>query len=42
MAVCAEYIGEYEEAYKILTEYLAHYPEDEAAGREANFCKSRM
>ena len=41
-AVCAEYIGEFEEAYKILTEYLAHFPEDEAARREANFCKSRM
>lgn len=41
-AVCAEYMGRYEEAYNILTEYLVKYPDDEAARKEANFCRSRL
>lgn len=41
-AVCAEYMGEFEEAYRLLTEYIAHYPEDEAAKKEADFCRSRL
>ncbi len=41
-AVCAEYLGRYEEALELFKEYLAKYPEDAAAKKEADFCQSRL
>ncbi len=41
-AVCTEYLGRYEEAYELFSEYLSEYPDDAAAKKEADFCKSRL
>ena len=40
-AVCAEYMGNYQEAHEILSKYLEMYPDDEAAKKEAEFCRTR-
>lgn len=40
-AVCAEYLGNWEEAASLLKDYLAVYPDDEAARKEYNFAKTR-
>ena len=40
-AVCAEHMGNYQEAYEILSKYLEMYPDDEAAKKEAEFCRTR-
>ena len=40
-AICAEYMGNYEEAYETLSRYLEMYPDDEAAKKEAEFCRTR-
>lgn len=40
-AVCAENMGNFEEAYTLFTAYLAMYPDDEAAQKEAAFCRTR-
>lgn len=41
-AVCAEYIGNFAEAYMLLSEYLEAYPDDAQAKRELEFCKTRQ
>ncbi len=40
-AVCAEHLGNYEEAYELFNEYLKVYPEDQAAEKEADFLRTR-
>lgn len=40
-AVCAEHMGNYQEAYEILSKYLEMYPDDESAKKEAEFCRTR-
>ncbi len=40
-AVCYEYMGEYETALDKMTDYVAQYPEDEAAKKEYEFLLSR-
>lgn len=40
-AVAYEYLGEYEQAYVLLTQYLANYPDDEQAKREYGFLATR-
>lgn len=40
-AVCYEYLGSYETARSLFNEYLAAYPDDAEAQREANFLASR-
>ena len=40
-AVCAEYLGNFDEAYELFCQYLKVYPEDEAAKKEAEFCRTR-
>lgn len=40
-AVCAEYLGNFDEAYELFEQYLKVYPEDEAAKKEAEFCRTR-
>ena len=40
-AVCAEYLGNFVEAYELLSQYLDKYPDDEAAKKEAEFCRTR-
>ena len=40
-AVCAEHMGNYQEAYEILSKYLEMYPDDEAEKKEAEFCRTR-
>lgn len=40
-AVCAEHMGNFDEAYELFTAYLAMYPDDENAAKEAAFCKTR-
>lgn len=41
LALSAEYMGNYEEAYTVLREYTAMYPDDEAALKEMHFCETR-
>lgn len=40
-AVCAEYLGNYDEAYALFNEYLKVYPEDAEAQKELEFLKTR-
>lgn len=40
-AVCAEHLGSFEEAYALFSKYLGVYPDDEAAKKEAEFCRTR-
>ena len=40
-AVCAEYLGDFTEAYELFTQYTEQYPDDEAARKEAEFCRTR-
>ena len=40
-AVCAEYLGNWEEAAALFKDYLAVYPDDEEARKEYNFSKTR-
>ena len=40
-AVCAEYLGNFEEAYDLFSQYLGVYPDDAAAKKEAEFCRTR-
>mgnify|MGYP004468317563 FL=1 len=40
-AVCAEYLGNFDEAYELLSQYLDKYPDDAAAKKEAEFCRTR-
>lgn len=40
-AVCAEYLGSFDEAYELFRQYLEVYPEDEGALKEAEFCRTR-
>lgn len=40
-AVTYEYLGEYEQAYALLTKYLENYPDDEQAEREKEFLSTR-
>ncbi len=40
-AVAYEYLGEYEQAYALLTKYLENYPDDEQAQRERDFLSTR-
>lgn len=40
-AVAYEYLGEYEQAYALLTKYLENYPDDEQAEREKDFLSTR-
>lgn len=40
-AVAYEYLGEYEQAYALLTKYLENYPDDEQAEREKEFLSTR-
>ncbi len=40
-AICAEYLGNYEEAYALFSQYLGVYPDDEEAIKEAEFCRTR-
>ena len=39
--VAYEYLGEYEQAYELLTSYVRTYPDDELARRELNFLSTR-
>ncbi|MGN0167270.1 MAG: tetratricopeptide repeat protein [Acetatifactor sp.] len=39
--VAYEYLGEYEQAYALLTKYLTNYPDDEQAKRENDFLATR-
>ena len=40
-AVCAEHLGNYEEAYELFNEYLKVYPEDAEAKKELDFLRTR-
>ncbi len=40
--VALEHLNKYEEAHKVLIDYLADYPEDEEAKRELEFVKTRL
>ncbi len=40
-AVCAENLGNYEEAYELFNEYLKVYPEDAEAKKELDFLRTR-
>ena len=40
-AVCAEHLGNYEEAYELFNEYLKVYPDDQEAQKEAAFLRTR-
>lgn len=40
-AVCAEYLGNFDEAYELLSQYLDKYQDDAAAKKEAEFCRTR-
>lgn len=40
-AVCAEYLGDYSDAYALLERFIEEYPDDEKAVKEAEFCRSR-
>ena len=40
-AVCAEHLGNFEEAYALFSQYLGVYPDDESARKEAEFCRTR-
>lgn len=40
-AVCAEYLGNYDEAYALFNEYLKVYPDDADAEKELEFLKTR-
>lgn len=39
--VAYEYLGEYEQAYALVSNYLKNYPDDEQAGREYEFLSTR-
>ena len=39
--VAYEYLGEYEQAYELLTNYMRTYPDDELARRELDFLSTR-
>ncbi len=39
--VAYEYLGEYEQAYALLADYMKNYPDDEQAGRELDFLSTR-
>lgn len=39
--VAYEYLGEYEQAYALLTNYMRNYPDDEQARRELDFLSTR-
>lgn len=39
--VAYEYLGEYEQAYALLTNYMKNYPDDEQARRELDFLSTR-
>lgn len=39
--VAYEYLGEYEQAYALLTNYMRNYPDDEQARRELGFLSTR-
>lgn len=41
MAVCEEYLGDYESASEHFSKYLEIYPEDEKAGKEYRFSSTR-
>ena len=41
MAVCDEYLGNFDEAYELFSRYLEQYPDDAKAGKEAEFCRTR-
>lgn len=41
-AVCAEYLGNFSEAYDLFSQYLQQYPDDADAKKEAEFCRTRM
>jgi len=41
MAVCAERLGRWEQARQLFEDYLAVYPDDEAAQKEYTFLKTR-
>lgn len=41
-AVCAEYLGNYSEAYSLYSEFASEYPDDAEAIKEAEFCRSRI
>lgn len=41
MAVCEEYLGDYESASEHFSRYLKIYPEDEPAGKEYRFSSTR-
>lgn len=40
-AVCAEYLGDYFDAYTLFSSYVSKYPLDTAASKEMEFCRSR-
>lgn len=40
-AVCAEYLGNFDEAYELLSRYIDMYPDDAEAKKEAEFCRTR-
>ncbi len=41
MAVCQEYLGKFDEAAELLNQYTEKFPDDEAAKKEYEFCRSR-
>lgn len=42
LAVCREYMGDFEEARRLWQQYVEVYPDDEAALKELRFCESRV
>ena len=40
-AVCAEYLGNFDEAYELFDQYTQMYPDDKEAAKEAEFCRTR-
>ena len=40
-AVCAEYLGHWEEAAELFGDYVSIYPDDAAAAKEYEFCRTR-
>lgn len=41
-AVCAEYMGRWEEAAELFGDFTAIYPEDQEAAKEYEFCRTRQ
>lgn len=41
MAVCKEYLGDFDTAYTLLAEYNARFPDDADVKKELEFCRSR-